>query len=323
MLRAFATLAVMMALAVGSLGADAKTAPRPKQDPFASPEAIQHWIKNYRAAPAPHQLTAAVKAMSRNGVFRDVDSAGIYFGFVAGVIGSNSKQAEKLLTEMFPLPPEDHLVVIRAIAWSGIPEWKALMGKLIERMPARRVLVERYVYDKLPGLMALPLDENPAGIDALWGYYYATGSQVPIKRLVAALEWSTDGKDVDKLTAGNMIKLTLAVNATRDLELLALLKRQAPYQGKATARPLADVIEAAETYETNKIRKEAMAAISDLRQKGSSTKRNVSFWGQVGTTAFALGCVAASAMGQVQLGIPCVVGGASATAALKMFTLEK
>jgi hypothetical protein len=34
----------------------------------------------------------------------------------------------------------------------------------------------------------------------------------------------------------------------------------------------------------------------------------------------ALGCVAASALGQVQLGIPCVVGGALSNAALKYLT---
>jgi hypothetical protein len=185
------------------------------------------------------------------------------------------------------------------------------------------VLIDRHITGKLPGLMDLPLDENPAGIDALWGYYYATGSQVPIKRLIAALAWANDSKDVDKLTAGNMVKLTLAVNGSRDIELVALMKRQLVHQPKATAVPLAEVIEAAETYETAKIRKEALAAINDLKVKGSSTKRNVSFWGQVGTTALALGCVAAGAMGQFQVGLPCIVGGATASAALKVYTLEK
>lgn len=326
MLRALAALAAALSFLTApadATGAKPRLPQKAQQDPFPSPEAIQHWIKHYRATPRPQQLPAAVKAMSRLGVFREVDNAGIYFGFVAGVIGSNSKLADKLIGEMFPLPAEDHIVVVRGIAWSGIPEWKAIISRFIERMPARRVLIERHMYGKLPGLMELPLDENPAGIDALWGYYYATGSQVPIKRLVAMLEWSSDSKDVDKLTAGNMIKLTLAVNATRDMELLAILKRLATQQGKGTAKPLADVIEAAETYETGKIRRDAVAAINDLKLKGSSTKRNVSFWGQVGTTALALGCVAASVMGQVQLGIPCVVGGATATAGLKLFTLEK
>lgn len=327
MLRAFVAFAAALVIATGSVGA---AGPRPaaanpllRADPFVSPEAIQHWIKNYRNAPDPKLLPAAVKAMIRAGIFRDVDSAGIYFGFVAGAIGANPQLADKLIVEMFPMLPEDQIIVVRGIAWSGLPDWKTVMERFVERMPAKRVLIERHLYGKLPGLMELPLDENAAGIDALWGYYYATGAAEPIRRLVSMLGWSADDKDIDKLTAGNMIKLTLAINATRDLALLGILKREVIHQKKATALPLAEVIEAAETYETAKIRKQAMTAIADLKQKGSSLKRNVSFWGQVGTTAFALGCVAAAALGQVEFGLPCIVGGATATAALKVFTLEK
>ena len=320
MARVFAVIATVLAWCLLS---GPPVAAKRAADPFVSPEAIQHWMKNYRAQPEPHLLPAAVKAMSRLGVFREIDSAGIYFGFVAGVIGSNPRQAETLVAEMFPLPPEDQIVIVRAIAWSGLPDWQAMMSLFVEKMPARRILIERHLFGKLPGLMDLPLDDNPAGIDALWGYYYGSGSALPIKRLIATLGWSLERDEVDKLTAGNMIKLTLAVNATRDLELLAIIRRQVIHQPKATAAPLAEVIEAAETYETARLRKTALTAISDLRQKGSATKRNVSFWGQVGTTALALGCVAASVMGQVQFGLPCIVGGATATAALKVYTLDK
>jgi hypothetical protein len=322
MLRALAALATAMLILLTAAEAAAPPA-RAKADPFPSPEAIQVWMKGYRSKPAPRLLPAAVKAMSRHGVFRDIDSAGLYLGFVAGVISANPKTAERLLGDMFPLPPEDQVVVVRAVAWSGLADWRPLLSRLAERMPAKAVLIDRHLSGKLPDLLELPLDENPAAIDALWGHYYGSGSVMPIRRLVSALGWSADTKDVDKLTAGSMIKLTLAVNATRDVELLAILKREAINQGKATARPLAEVIEAAETYETAKLRRTALASIEELKTKGSSTKRNVSFWGQVGTTALALGCVAASVMGQIQLGVPCVVGGAGASAALKMFTLER
>ena len=37
----------------------------------------------------------------------------------------------------------------------------------------------------------------------------------------------------------------------------------------------------------------------------------------------AVGCVAAGALGQEQVGLPCMIGGATASAALKVYTLEK
>jgi len=321
MLRLLTALLALLVVTAGSgLAAGAKSKAAAKMADFSSPEAIQRWITQYRGAPEPKRLPAAVKSMSQLGVFREIDSAGLYLGFAAGVIGANPQLAEKLLGEMFPLPPEDQIVVVRASAWSGLADWKTLMGKFVERMPARRTLIERHLYGKQPDLMNLPLDENAMGIDALWGYYYATGSSDPIRRLIAALAWSTEQNSVDKLTAGSMAKLTLAINASRDVDLLFILKREALKQGKATVRPLAEVIEAAETYETGKIRKQALAAIEVIKQKGPGDARKMSWWGTVGTTALAIGCVAASALGQVQVGIPCVVGGAASSAALKLFT---
>ena len=54
------------------------------------------------------------------GAFKDPESAGAYVGFIAGVIGANPERAEELIGKMFPLPEENHWVIVRAIAYSGI-----------------------------------------------------------------------------------------------------------------------------------------------------------------------------------------------------------
>jgi hypothetical protein len=232
------------------------------------------------------------------------------------VIGSNPDTAETLISDMFPMPPPDQIVVVKAIAYSGLPDWKDLMGKFVERMPARKVVIERYLFGKMAVLRDLPLD-SPIAVDANWGYYFATGSSEPIQRLVRALAWSRDKNEVEKLTIGSMVKWTLAQNASRDFDLLGYLKTSLPHQPDDVAIPLKDVIESAETFELAHIRKEAMDAIEELKVKGSEASRNFSWWGQAGQTAFALGCVAAGAAGVVVAGIPCVVGGALSNVALK------
>jgi hypothetical protein len=217
---------------------------------------------------------------------------------------------------MFPMPPPDQVVVVKAIAYSGLADWKELMGKFVERMPARKVIIERYLYGKLPVLRDLPLD-SPMGVDANWGYYFATGSSEPIQRLVRTLAWSREKNDVEKLTIGSMVKWTLAQNASKDHDLLSYLKTSLPHQPEAVEKPLAEVIEGAETFELAKIRKDALASIEELKTKGPENSRNFAWWGQAGQTAFALGCVAAGVMGQVYMGVPCVVGGALSNVALK------
>jgi hypothetical protein len=88
---------------------------------------------------------------------------------------------------------------------------------------------------------------------------------------------------------------------------------------KPIAAPLKEVIVAAETVETSRLRKEAMASIDELRRKGPASRRTALTWGNVGIGALSLGCIGAAATGQVYLGLPCVVGGALASGGLKYY----
>lgn len=312
---------VLFACAV-SVASAAGPKPRgqPPAPPLTSSQDILRWVNGYRLNPEPHKLPAAVHTMSRLALFKELDSAGVYVGFTAGVLGANPNLAEKLVAQMFPMPPEDQVVIVRAIAYSGLPDWKGLLGKFVERMPARKVLIEHHLYGKGQTLMNLPLDTTPAALDTLWGYYFATGSVDHIGRILTTLPWSKDQNDVEKLTLGNMAKWTLANNALQDKELLDYLKQQLNTRPKDVAEPLREIIQAAETFETSRIRKEAMGAIEELRRKGPAHGRNVVWWGTAGQTALALGCVVVSALGHPEVGLPCVIGGALSGAALKYFT---
>lgn len=315
-LGAILGVAVVVLLAVFSGGIVQAAKKQPPPMPFSRPDIVLAWINDYRLKPSPERLPDAFKAMREQGSFKEVEQAGIYVGFIAGVIGANPDKAEKLVADMFPMPPPDQVVVVKAIAYSGLADWKDLLGKFVERMPARKVIIERYLYGKLPVLRDLPLD-SPMGVDANWGYYFATGSSEPVQRLVRTLAWSREKNDLEKLTIGSMVKWTLAQNASKDHDLLSYLKTSLPHQPEAVEKPLAEVIEAAETFELAKIRKDALASIDDLKTKGPDNMRNFNWWGQAGQTVFALGCVAAGVTGQVYMGIPCVVGGALSNVALK------
>lgn len=284
---------------------------------FQNAQELLKWINDYRKKPDPQRLPQAVKAMSDFGVARDTDQSGVYIGFVAGVLGANPRIAEDLITKMFPLPPEDQVIVIKAIAYSGLPRWRDTLAKFVERMPARRVLIEKYLYGNKPTLTELTIKDDSGVIDLNWGYYFATGWEAPVRRIVAALELSLDKDKVDYLTIGAMAKWTLAQNAARNDDLLTMLKKISNDSDPKVRKPLVEVIDAAETLELSKLRKDALASIDELKAKGPESLRNYNWWGQAGQTVLALGCVAAGALGQVEVGIPCVIGGAASTAALK------
>jgi hypothetical protein len=316
MRRVIAVLGLVLAVALPAL-ALAKPAREKSPKPFQNAEELLKWINGYRKKPDPERLPEAVKAMSSLGTTRDSEQSGVYIGFVAGVLGANPDRARDLITKMFPLPPEDQVLVVKAIAYSGLPRWRDTLTAFVERMPARRVLIDRYVFGNKPTLTELSIKDDPSVIDLNWGYYFATGWEAPIRRIVGSLELAEDKDKVDYLTTGSMAKWTLAQNAARNDDLLTMLKNISSDADPKVRKPLAEVIDAAETQELAKLRKDALASIDDLKAKGSESLRNYNWWGQAGQTVFALGCVAAGALGQVEFGIPCVVGGAASTAALK------
>ncbi len=322
---------------------------------FSSSAEILAWINGYRGKPTPDDVAAAALRLSRLGVFKDPESSGVYVGFVAGIIGSHPERAEKMIGKMLAMAPEDHWALVRAIAYSGHPEWRTLLLNFRDRMPARKVMIARFVDGKLPTLEQITsnkdealiekvrayftwkkyfsdkeanakppmLEPSPDLLDTLWGYYFATGSEGPVTRIAAFLPMSKDRDSVEKLTIGSMAKYTLATNASRDFALLALLKNLAKQQPKEVSSILNEVIEAAETVETGRLRKDALAAVDELRRKGPGYKRNVSWWGQIGQGVLAAGCIVAAATGHVELGLPCVVGGGLSGAALQLWGAQQ
>jgi hypothetical protein len=327
----------------GALAAPASAPLRPGE--LATTEAVLRWINVYRSKRDLAHVPNAVRALSQLGGLRDPENSGVYVGFIAGIIGSNPGKADELIGKMFPLPPEDDWAIIRGIAYSGAAGWKDMLNRLAERLPARRPMIEKYVNGKLPTLGDLSfaggpttmdkfknffskppevvkLDPSAEVLDTLWGYYFASGSYGPIDRILLMLPWSKERDDTERLTVGNMAKYTLASNAARDADLLATLKRVVDRQPANVKPILMEVIEAAETMEIAHIRKAALASIEELKRKGPGSKRDISTWGQIGQGAVALGCIAAAVTGQVEIGIPCVVGGALGSAALNYWNRD-
>lgn len=304
--------------------------------PFSTPERLMDWVSNYRKHKAPASVPQAVKAMYEFGFFGDEEKQWFCIGFIAGVLGDNPKDGPRMIPKMFPLPDKEQAVIIRAIAYSDRPDWRQLLEKNASRMPLRRPLIDDFLKGKRPTLMELPLDSGGSpGIYALWGYYVATGQHEPVMRIMQALQWSKSKKDsgfawrkifsgwgssnsVEKITTGGTAKWTLASYAERDRELIKLYRAEAARQPKEIAEPLKEVISAAEDFEAERIRKDQYGAIEDAQRAQLSADAGMSKGATAGSLAIATGCVAATALGQAQIAIPCVIGGALYSGAAKL-----
>jgi hypothetical protein len=348
----YAAILVTMFLLMQPAGATIS----PEIDPRTSLSVVQQWIYNYRAKPDYAHVPAAVRVLFHAQTFKEPETSGIYLGFIAGAIGSNPAKAEQLVTSFFPVPPEDEWVIVRAIAYSGLPDWRNLLRRIAPRMPGRKVMIDSYLAGTLPTLTDIPLEETKPGmldklrgvfthnplakddkplhtaltfagnqdlLDTLWGYYFATGSHIPVQRIVQMLPWAKSRDTVEKLTVGSMARYTLASYAVRDTGLREFLRSDLARHPAMTKAPLGEVIEAADTVQLAALRKDALAAVEELKTKGSDSRRSLDFWGQVGVGAVALGCVSAAALGQIEVGIPCVIGGSASQGLLSFWEKQQ
>jgi hypothetical protein len=303
---------------------------------FSTPQRLVEWVYNYHAHPTPWRVPAAVRAMRELGLFTDEEKGAFCTGFIAGVLGTNQKDGPALIAKMLPMPDKDQAVLIRAIAFSGRPDWRELLTKFKNHMPLREPLIDSYLSGKAKTLMQVDLSDGPAVVYTLWGYYVATGQYEPVVRIMQALRWSKNKDDgnfslkkifsgwrndpsaVDKISTGATAKWTLASYAERNRDLLSLYRAEYERQPPEIAKPLRDVIEAAEVFESEKIRKDQFASIEAAQKLQATNEAGMSKGATAGSIAIATGCVAAGALGQVYIAVPCVIGGALYTGAMKM-----
>ena len=314
----------------------AEPAPAGPIEAFSTPERLLDWVYDYSKKPNPSRVPAAVRAMRGLGLFADEEKGAFCTGFIAGVLGNNPKAGPSLVAQMFPMPDKDQAVIIRAIAYSGRPDWRELLTKFKPRMPLRQPLIDSYLSGSAKTLMEVDLADGSPVVYTLWGYYVATGHYDPVVRIIEALRWSKNKDDgsfswrkmvsgwrhdpsaVDKITVGATAKWTLASYAERNRDLIELYRAEYARQPQDVARPLKDVIEAAQVFESEKVRKDQFGAIEDAQKLKATNEAGMSKAATAGSIAIATGCVAASALGQVYIAVPCVIGGALYTGAVKM-----
>ena len=76
------------------------------------------------------------------------------------IFANNPDKADVLIARMFPLSDEHQWAIVRAIAYSGLPDWRTVLQRNAERMPARRVMIERFLAGKLATLDQAPIEKD-------------------------------------------------------------------------------------------------------------------------------------------------------------------
>ena len=156
--------AFLILFALASAFAAPAAAATPPGGTLSSTDAMLKWINAYRGKPEPDALPVLVRGLSEMQAFKDPESCGAYIGFIAGVLGANPERANALIEKMLTIQPADHWVLVRAIAYSGLPNWKVLLLKYADRMRTRSGMIDKYVSGKLPTLDQIAYQTTKPGM---------------------------------------------------------------------------------------------------------------------------------------------------------------
>jgi len=306
---------------------------------FATSDRLMEWVDTYRNSPRPSLMPDAARAMRRLGLLREQEKASFFTGFIAGVLGDNPKQARALVEQLFPMPAKEQAVIIKAIAYSGLPNWQTILREFAPRMPHRKALIDDYLTGDAKPLLEVPLETGPEVLYALWGYYIGTGYYVPVVRVIEALRWGevrnqerpswfaraksafswSKAPDISLMTIGATAKWTLASYAERDRELIAFYRSQLEMQPDEIRPVLEETIVAGESFEADRIRVEELEVVEDAKRRQLIAEGRPSKATTAGSVALATGCVIATASGLPEIGLPCIITGALYNGAVKMW----
>ena len=154
-------LLVLIAIMVSTTFGFAQRLSAEEERLFRTRDQVLTWISGYREDAEPNKLPAFVKAVARLRLLDDDERSGIYFGFVAGILADNQTKAAEFAADMFPLKPEHQIIVIRGLAYSGLPGWKRILKDLTERMPARKKLISDSLSAKVRLWSSYPSRNGP------------------------------------------------------------------------------------------------------------------------------------------------------------------
>jgi hypothetical protein len=214
-------------------------------DKFADAQTLGQWITYYYVQPEPQRVGEAIRAASSKG-FMQNGKAAPFIGFIAGVANKSPSMAQTLAKQFATLAKVDQPVVILGVWYSGHPEAKPLLERFLKTMPAHKAMIEHLLASAPLGLLELPLEEGPWVLDALWGYFMATGDAAPVARIITALPWVNIRGDVPRLLVGGAARWSLISNAIQHERVMAVCRNELASQSPDVRMVLSEVIASAE-----------------------------------------------------------------------------
>ncbi|MDF1824549.1 MAG: hypothetical protein P1U68_07895 [Verrucomicrobiales bacterium] len=188
----------------------------------------KEWLEYYYQNPTPERFVQQMKDWAAEGTLESDRAKPALIAFLSRVLRDNRDQIEGWVEALSGLTPEQKQVLFTAMLYSRVSEADKIMLKMFgNQYREQKVQTEK--------ILEMPLDKEST-IDMLWGFFYATGSEHALRRVVLCFRFEDAP---EQLEGGNVpegyvpfYKIlprfafeSLLANAERHPKVLATLKK--------------------------------------------------------------------------------------------------
>jgi hypothetical protein len=170
-----------VAVCLGSSISRAAPAASPGNGPRTAASSAQDsespdWLTSYYQNPQPERFVTGVRQMIARGTL----SAPATEAFLSRLLAKNSAKIAVWMAALADLSDRDKELLHQAIWLADTDAGRAYL---------KHQKLATLLKDPAPDLLKQEID-SPAAIEMLWGCFFATGDEAPIRRIVSALKYS-------------------------------------------------------------------------------------------------------------------------------------
>lgn len=139
-----------------------------------------YWLMNYYKSPNPQDFVSEVNKLSKSGLLANPKHKENIAVFLSRILASHPENTNEWLQSLKSLNKADMEPVFYA-AWLADTKQSKAYLKSIGATEALNTKPTNYLEIEI---------QSPNTLDALWSYFYATGSEEPVRRIVSVLNYA-------------------------------------------------------------------------------------------------------------------------------------
>lgn len=234
----FSTRALLLVLALLPLvptWAD-ETKPAGAPNAITTQDQLDEWMMHYYEHPQPELTCSAIQFMSAKGLISESSSPPIA-AFLARLVEQDPEKAQEWRVRLGSGGNSAATTIALAL-WmaNNRSELEAMLTAKLD--PQVHGTVTELLQNTPPNLLQDEIRDS-AYLDMFWGSFFATGDEKYVLRVIDALRFLAEKKDVQKMLIGGAAQWSLVSNAAQHRKVMQICEDQ---QKTAPSKILADVI---------------------------------------------------------------------------------